>query len=177
MNGIQLKKEMSTWVWDLPNYFKINENIDYEEKLIDIMLKSLKLFKNSSFNEITLSDEEEILHKTYIDMIKYLQKIDSPKNIEFTYELLLEYYKFIDKKIEFEKKLITPIQYEMYKENYSKILEKQEEYFNNHIFIEDFENSPYFKGYKKEFIEKMNEVEKQESIPIDNINDLFPNVK
>lgn len=25
MKGIQLKEEMSTWLWDLPNYFKIKE--------------------------------------------------------------------------------------------------------------------------------------------------------
>lgn len=175
MTGVQLKEEMSTWVWDLPNYFKISENIDYEEKLINLMLKGLELFKNSSFSEITLSSDEELLHKTYIEMVRYLQKIDSPDNIEFTYELLSEYYNFIDKKIEFKNNLIAPMQYEMYKENYSKILEKHEEYFNKNIFIENFEDSPYFKGYKDEFIEKMDEVEKQESVTVENMDDLFPN--
>ena len=56
MKGIQLKEEMSTWLWDLPNYFKIKENPDYEEKLINLMLNGLRLFKNSSLNEITLSE-------------------------------------------------------------------------------------------------------------------------
>lgn len=177
MKGIQLKEEMSTWLWDLPNYFKIKENPDYEEKLINLMLNGLRLFKNSSLNEITLSEDEEILHKTYIEMVKYLQKIDSTENIEFTYELLSEYYNFINKKIEFKNNLITAMQYEMYKENYSKILEKHEDYLNKHIFIEDFENSPYFKGYKDEFIEKMHEVEKQESVTLENMNDLFPNIE
>ena len=43
MKGIQLKEEMSTWLWDLPNYFKIKENPDYEEKLINLMLNGLRL--------------------------------------------------------------------------------------------------------------------------------------
>lgn len=177
MKGIQLKEEMSTWVWDLPNYFKITENVDYEEKLINLMLNALELLRNSSFNEITLSDDEEILHKTYIDMVKYLQKVNSHKNIEFTYELLSEYHNFLDKKIEFKNNLITPMQYEMYKENYSNILKKHEEYFNKHIFINNFEDSPYFKGYKDEFVEKMHDIEKQESVRVENIDDLFPNVE
>lgn len=177
MNGTQLKEEMSTWVWNLPNFFKINENLDYEDKLINLMLKGLQIFKNSSFNKIKLSDDEERLHKTYIDMLKYIQKVDPSENIEFTYELLFEYYNFIDKKIEFNNNLITAMQYEMYKENYSKILKKHEEYFNKHIFIEDFENSPYFKGYKDEFIKKIHETEKQNSLDDEDIDDLFPNVE
>lgn len=70
MKGIQLKEEMSTWLWDLPNYFKIKEP-DYEEKLINLMLNGLRLFKNSSLNEITLSEDEEILHKTVMDFLYF----------------------------------------------------------------------------------------------------------
>lgn len=71
MKGIQLKEEMSTWLWDLPNYFKIKENPDYEEKLINLMLNGLRLFKNSSLNEITLFEDEEILHKTVMDFLYF----------------------------------------------------------------------------------------------------------
>lgn len=35
------------------------------------MLNGLRLFKNSSLNEITLSEDEEILHKTVMDFLYF----------------------------------------------------------------------------------------------------------
>ena len=60
---------------------------------------------------------------------------------------MYEYFEFMDKKIEFIKKLIEKKEYESFKDRYSQILEEQGDYFENNIFIEDFEESKYFRGY------------------------------
>lgn len=143
-----IEKINNNYLWDLPQYFQIKENKLYEQKLINVMMKGFIISRNLAYLKIKFTQEEEGLIEDYKGMLNYVLNLESSRiNIEFIYNLMYEYFEFMDKKIEFIKKLIEKKEYESFKDRYSQILEEQGDYFENNIFIEDFEESKYFRGY------------------------------
>lgn len=143
-----IEKINNNYLWDLPQYFQIKENKLYEQKLINVMMKGFIISRNLTYLKIKFTQEEEGLIEDYKGMLNYVLNLESSRiNIEFIYNLMYEYFEFMDKKIEFIKKLIEKKEYESFKDRYSQILEEQGDYFENNIFIEDFEESKYFRGY------------------------------
>ena len=111
-------------------------------------MKGFIISRNLAYLKIKFTQEEEGLIEDYKGMLNYVLNLESSRiNIEFIYNLMYEYFEFMDKKIEFIKKLIEKKEYESFKDRYSQILEEQGDYFENNIFIEDFEESKYFRGY------------------------------
>ena len=160
--------ETSSYIWDLPNYFQVKTNKKLESKLIHIMMKGFNISTNPYFNKIKLTEDEEELCEEYLGMLHYLLKLKpSKKNIEFLNNLLNEYFDFILKKIEFTNKLIDKTEYNKYKHKYSNILNKQGEFFEKHILIDNYEESSYFKGYKEEIVSDLIETKPEDYVSID----------
>ena len=130
------------YVLSVPSYVK-NQNNDIDFKLITILKKGIDIINSPLSKDVLIHEDEEFIFDSVKRISEYIT--NRPANVyntNYLYDLLLTFFDFCDKKIQFDTNIINLENYNKIFNEYYSILLDQEKIFISNI-LDDKDQSSF----------------------------------
>lgn len=128
------------YILSVPEYVKNEEN-DVDLKLITILKKAIDIIGNVSGDEVIQEEEKFIFDSVKIIADYITGKAPSADNCNYLYELLLTFFEFYEKKIQYDLNIISKDTFNKIFDEYYHVLLNQEKTFIYSILDEEDKDS------------------------------------
>lgn len=129
------------YVLSVPSYVK-NQRDDVDFKLITILKKGIDIITSPLSMDILIHKDEEFIFDSVKSISEYItNRPPTMANTNYLYDLLLRFFDFCDKKIQYESNMISKENFNRIFDEYYRILLSQEHTFIYSILNEEDKDS------------------------------------